>query len=380
MKSIEEYILEAKNMKNTSDGGSEAYDFGSVVLVKYSIPTKYGIARENEESVAVSANKMNANGVNTPRHLAIKRTYEGDNNICFVLQDKAKGISFTNYCTSDPKLQLYYQEELAGAPDAHYEKCISDLAMLFHMGLELKPKNIFYDSSKDNGGFTFIDLLNYDSTPMNSDSIKDVLWLDKYARFISNFTQISPYNSDASEEEKKRSLELSYQIRCKIFKAMEKVIPNFNKFRRWVLRTQSKELLSFFENNGIFVGDLSLTEEEYVQFDCYIEEIVSKCIEKISSGENKLWQIEVNEIRNMLNEMGMREAYSIHISNPIKNRDEYEDEWELERAQRESLDALVKDKFNQRLIEVARVSTNSNILEAKKELEEKIIAANKKRR
>lgn len=380
MKSIEEYILEAKNMKNISDGGSAAYDFGSVVLIKYSIPTKYGVARENEELVAVSANEMKANGVNTPRHLAIKRIYEGDNNICFVLQEKANGISFTNYCTSDPKLQLYYQEELAGAPDSHYEKCISDLSMLFHMGLELKPKNIFYDKSKDNGGFTFIDLLNYDSTPMDFDSIRDVLWLDKYARFISNFTQISSYNNMASEEEKNRSLELSYQIRCKIFKAMEKVIPNFNKFRRWILRTNPKDLLSFFENNGIFVGDLSLTEVEYAQFDYYIEEIVNECIEKISSGENKLWQIEVNEIRNMLNEMGMREAYSIHISNPINNREEYEDEWEFEQAQRENLDALVKDKFYQRLIEIANVSTNPNILEAKKELNEKMATENKKRR
>ncbi|GEM_PF-6741190 len=39
---INEYIEKAKGMPNTSDGGSAAYHFDDVVLVKYETLTKYG--------------------------------------------------------------------------------------------------------------------------------------------------------------------------------------------------------------------------------------------------------------------------------------------------------------------------------------------------
>ena len=57
MKSIEEYILEVDNMKNISDGGSPAYSFGDVVLIKYSTLNEYGIARKDEELISRAANE-----------------------------------------------------------------------------------------------------------------------------------------------------------------------------------------------------------------------------------------------------------------------------------------------------------------------------------
>ena len=189
MNNIDEYIKASFKMKNVSDGGSECFDFGNVVLVKYKIPVKYNaIAREDEELIAEAANKKRNMGVNTPYHLAIKRVTDEKDNICYVLQEKAKGVSFNidNKYYNEPSKQLKVQELLLEAPDTVYEKCVRDLCELFNMGLELKGKNIFYDNSKDGAGFNFIDLLGYNTTPLNPDSISDVVRLDKMVSFIYN--------------------------------------------------------------------------------------------------------------------------------------------------------------------------------------------------
>lgn len=381
MKNIDEYINQVNSKENISDGGSAAYDFGDVVLVKYVISTKYGIARENEELVAEAANEKNKKGVNTPAHLAVKRVNEGENNVCWVLQEKVKGVSFTKYYAynNSAQEQILLQQELLDAPDYHFEKCISDLSELFNMGLELKPKNIFYDNSKDGIGFSFIDLLEYNKTSMNSNSIVDLLKLDRMMQFICNFTTISSYDRNAIEDEKNKSLELSYSIRKKIFIIMEKVVPNFNQFRRWILRTYPKDVLDFFDKNGIYIGELSLTNEEYKQFNDYIEIIVNNCIEKIATGKNLFWEIEVNEIRIMLDEMGMRDAWNVHSSNPVKNIADFKDEWEFEDERRRSLDNLVNNLFNQKLLEIAKKSTNPFILQAKNDLEEIMIKEQNKK-
>ena len=42
MESIDYYILQAVSMENTSDGGSPAYHFDDVVLIKYHRRKRYG--------------------------------------------------------------------------------------------------------------------------------------------------------------------------------------------------------------------------------------------------------------------------------------------------------------------------------------------------
>lgn len=159
MKDIEYYIEQSKSMPNTSDGGSAAFHFDDVVLIKYCLPNQYGAARQGEEEIAQIANELRSKGVGTPYHYAIKRETLEKTNICWVLQERAKGICYSNYkVESDPEESLRRQASLASAPLSHYEKLAKDIADLFYFELEIQPKNIYYDESPD-GGFTFIDLI-----------------------------------------------------------------------------------------------------------------------------------------------------------------------------------------------------------------------------
>lgn len=370
MNNIDEYIKASFKMENVSDGGSECFDFGNVVLVKYKIPVKYNaIAREDEELIAEAANKKRNMGVNTPYHLAIKRVTDDKDNICYVLQEKAKGVSFNIYY-KEPAEQLQVQELLLEASDTVYEKCVSDLCELFNMGLELKGKNIFYDNSKDGAGFTFIDLLGYNTTPLNPDSISDIIRLDKLVSFISNIPRINTYSKTATEELKEKSTILYYKMKQKTFKAMEKVVPNFSRFRRWVLRTYSDDVLDFFEKNGTVVSNLTLTDDECREFDNYIEQIINECLEKLAIGKNEFWQIRANEIRIALDTMGMQAAWKYHGANPINDPTDFDDKWDFECAREKYLEDIVNKEFNDRLESVADTSLNVNILKAKEDMDE----------
>lgn len=372
MNNIDEYIKASKKMENVSDGGSECFDFGNVVLVKYKIPVKYNaIAREDEELIAEAANKKRDMGVNTPYHLAIKRVTDEKDNICYVLQEKAKGVSFNidNKYYNEPSKQLKVQELLLEVPDTVYKKCISDLCELFNMGLELKGKNIFYDNSKDGAGFTFIDLLGYNTTPLNPDSISDIIRLDKLVSFIYNIPRVSVYSKTATEEQIEESTILYYKMKQKTFRAIEKVIPNFSRFRRWVLRTYSDDILDFFENNGTIVGNLTLNDDECREFDNYIEQIINECLEKIATGKNKFWQIRANEIRISLDLMGLQAAWKYHSANPINDLLAFDDKWDFERDREKYLEDIVNKKFNDRLVYVADTSLNPNILKAKEDMD-----------
>lgn len=372
---IDEYIEQAKSMKNTSDGGSAAYHFDDVVLIKYTIPLEYGDARVNEEKVALEANKKKLKGVRTPAHLAIKRDQDDKKNICWVLQERAKGKCYAKYslAVNDCQTQLMLQEKILNAPDLHYEQCIRDLCELFHMGLELKSKNIYYDDDKKNGGFTFIDLLGFDSRGLDPNSISDILCLKQYASFISNVPLISIYSSVASIDEKEKSRQMYYGMMKKTFIAMEKVIPTFKQYRRWVLRSYPEEILDYFSKNKVFVGDLSLDETEYQQFDYFIELIVNNSIEKIASGEKKFWEIRENEIRIELESMGLQDAWRFHKANDVRIEN-YDDDYDYEYAMKTSLQDKVNKLFCARLEEVAQNSLNLNILEAKTDFEKENIA------
>lgn len=92
MRIIDEYIEEAKKMKNISAGGSPAYRFSDgVVLVVYFISKRFKVLpRENEEKIAQIINEKRKKGINTPYHLAIKRveTEKKFNMFCFTRRSK----------------------------------------------------------------------------------------------------------------------------------------------------------------------------------------------------------------------------------------------------------------------------------------------------
>lgn len=232
MNYIDQYIELAKNMENTSDGGSAAYHFDEVVLIKYTLPTKYGKARENEEIIAEKANEKNANGVRTPKHLGIKRIIDGENEICWVLQEKAKSKNFKYYCRNeDCQEQIIRQSIIANAPQNHFDKFVIDLCELYNLGMEIKPKNLFYDEDIIDGGFTIIDLLGIYKEPFNN-SLKDVLNINSLSKIIGYFSMIDPYNKNSTENDNIISTQLYYEIRKKLFIALENTIPNFNLHKR----------------------------------------------------------------------------------------------------------------------------------------------------
>lgn len=375
MQNIEDYIKLASSMPNISDGGSAAYNFGDVVLVKYTNLIKYaqsGKARECEEEVMAYANALAAEGVNTPKHLAIKRTTEGDKYVCWVLQESAPGVCFKNYTSPKNKGdRVALQTKIATAPEAHYEKLVKDIIALFNMGIELKPKNIFYSEDKENGGFTIIDLLGKHGEPFNPNKIADINRLYNYVLSVFCQLKISSYSDDYSQIEKQLSSALYNHIQLKILNAMEKVIPNFNKHRRWLLRTLDSDTLTHLAENDATVGNLTLTKQEEQTFNLYINKLLDECIKSVKSGESKYWQVCANLISNGLRSATLIDAWKYHKGNKnlaageaLLFGDEPEDSYETQWAQERELIDLVTEMFNKKLAELAASSQNPHVQEA----------------
>lgn len=376
MMNIDYYIEKAANMPNTSDGGSAAYHFDDVVLVKYVGLLKYGAAREGEEEIAILANRKNEMGVRTPKHLAVKRVVEGDKEICWVLQERAKGKSFASYtrtCDKDVDMQLENQKILATAPNSHYEKFVSDVCQLFNMGLELKPKNLFYDESVLDGGFTIIDLLDVNETSLDPTSLKNILDFIVIVQGIYNCTQVSSFNREATPEQVAMSYRLALKIKQRLLEAMEKVIPDFEQHKRWVLRALPFSDLELLEKNGYAVGDLSLNNDEYEQFDERVQAIIDECLKQIENGERKYWQIGANEIRIALDAWGLSSAWIYHSENERKIEG-YEGSYAFHSFARDcakDLEELVNQEFDRQLEQYAKNGDNPYLLQAIQELEKR---------
>ena len=360
MININDYIKKVQNMQNvTILGSSDCYDFGNVVLIKYTAPAEYK-AREREEDVADKANMLRTSGVRTPYHLAIKRETVDNTNICWVLQEKAMGENFREYSARtneniDTKTQLEKQGVLANAPDSHYEKLVQDLMALFNLGLELKPKNVYYDESIEQGGFTIIDLLGEDAPPFNG-SIVDIIKLKHLLNFVGNYTTVDSLS--VSPEELELSNEQHNKIILKTFKAMEKVVPNFNDVRRWILRTYSPSVLEYFEHNGVAVGNLTLNDKEQTEFDEKIQKIVTSSIEKLESGEIPYWEAKSNDIYNSVVQNGLGYFWAYHPSNQQKCED-FESGYDFDSKQQSKIIDIVKNIFHDQLKNLA-LSTNAS--------------------
>lgn len=372
MINIDYYIEKAKEMPNISDGGSAAYNFGDVVLVKYSTLAKYGEPREDEEAIALAANEKNAMGVRTPKHLAVKRTTDGKENYCWVLQECAKGNNYTYYSgySKDDETALERLKIILTAPSTHFEKFIKDIGEIFNLGLELKPKNFFYDEDTLNGGFTIIDLLRSDKTPYDPNSIVDVYRLKQMVGCIYNSLGIYYYSETATPEQKELSDLMNKKLKLRVFQALEKVVPNFEQHRRWILRTYSIEDLTYFSNNGLDVGDLSLTEEEIVLFNEKVQEIISACIKKVASGKNQYWQIRANEIRIDLGNYTLSSAWMYHRDNKIKPED-FEETYDYQYTCNHELERIVNEEFDRQLEALVVDTDNPYLLQAKEALDNK---------
>lgn len=367
MYNIDELIEQTKNMPNVSDGGSECFSFKDVVLVKYKQPKKYGIARDQEEWVQKFVNEKNEMGVRTPKHLAIKREIIGEDSVCWVLQEKANGVSYTKYCNNkDNQVQLSKQEELSNMKDEYYQKLALDLKDLMYAGIELKPKNIFLDNSAENGGFTIIDLLG----PQRDEndylgSLKDFQLLFECMKAI--FFQTTIYYN-ATDEEKSESNELKNKCLLKSFRALETAFPEFNKYRRFVLRTLEEDVMTYFKNNGIN-EDLTLTDNEEKEFLEYCQKIVDSCLDSLKSGKKEYWDISVNDARISISNLGMWQSFKYSKKNKFKQSD-FEDSNDYEKELQVYLEKIILDKINRSIIDQVNSNSdvNENMLKAYKEI------------
>lgn len=367
MKTIDEYINKVKEKENLSDGGSPAYFFDedNVVLIKYTCSQEFCQSifdvRKNEEQIRIEANKKHAKNVNTPQHIAIKRTIEGKNYVCWVLQSKAKGICYSNYKSNEQQTQMNLQKRILNAPQSHFDKCVSDLCEIFNMGLELKPKNIFYDQSPENGGFTFIDLLLSDPTPLNNESVKDILTLKSYITCIFSCLKVFAW------PEIPESTNIYNQTLVKCIKAMENTLPTFSKYKRHIFRSFSDEEIAYFRTVGLIKEDLTLTEDEIKEFYQTIQTILTNSIEKIASNKYKLWQILANEIRIDLDRNGLQNSWHYHKDNKLK-KDEFKNSYDYESSCQESLQNYVYELFKELLKKVCQTTENEFLLAANQEL------------
>ena len=349
MKTIEEYIKENKNkeLENISNGGSPAFLVDkNLILVKYSSPNEYGLARESAEKVMEAVNSKNAKGIRTPRHYAIHRVESGENNYCLVLQEKAKGINLDEYAYYKNNIKKQYElmNEFISMPESHIDKAIADICKLFHMGIELKAKNIFYDNSLIDGGFTFIDFIFGDEKEINFESTEDINLLTKVLGFLKT-PSLPSWSKDYTDEEKSYSEQFCLIMNTRTFKSLERVIPNFLKYKRSILRTYDKKKLDNLRNNGFEFDDLNLTEEEMFAFEEKCKNIVKEAIKKYLNKSNKLWDIHANVLRLNLESNFMFSNWLYNDINVLKN-DDFEDNYNYERECQCMLEDTLKIMFD----------------------------------
>lgn len=330
MTDIDIAIKESKNKENISNGGSMCFDFGDVVLVKYSCPTKYlkngERSREKSEEIMEAIKTKADNGVNTPRHLVVKRVIEGENDICYVLQQKCPGHN----CASLSKYGVSFDEMcdslkfILNIPFEHYKKLIEDGFDLFEMGYEAKNKNLFYDS---NSGFWFIDFLNHEKDYMfDSTDVKKIFEGLNYR--IPKPIQISSsikYNEKLTDEQKHIENELKYAIKAKTLLAIKEVLPNFEKYEKFFLFEESDDYKKYLMQNKLVKKDLtSLDSIDYEVFQELYEMVIKGLIDKIKNKGEKFWNIERNDIKNDSNLFNLQSFFEQSKYNSIKPEEFYD--------------------------------------------------------
>lgn len=336
---INKAIQLSKTMPNISSGGSDCFDFGDVVLVKYSLPLEYVRedchARQGHERVMDKINKKVKMGVNTPIHYAMKRVIEDDTDVCYVLQGKCPGVCCTTI--SEGRYGVPYDqvirelEIIYKIPFEHYVKLITDGCALLEMGYENKNKNLFYDKAT---GFWYIDFLDNDIyMTFDPDNPTTIFQAIRYV--VPNPRRIASSMGEdihLTEEEQKKYDLLVNSIEAKTFLAMKKAIPNLKRYEKFFLIKKSEKFRKYLMDNGIVKKDLfNFEEEDYPIYDELYNRVVNSIVDKIVYNGEPFWSIVANDIPNDSNLFGLLEMWEKHKDNPI-NREDYDDEYEYQYA------------------------------------------------
>ena len=334
---IDTAIKESKNKENVSDGGSACFDFGDAVLVKYTCPTKYlkdgEHTREKSEEIMESINNKANNGVNTPKHLAVRRVIEGDDDVCYVLQQKCPGRN----CNSISKNGVSFDEGceslkfVLNIPYEHYKKLIEDGLALYEMGHEAKNKNLFYDS---NSGFWFIDFIanNKDDKFDPTDKEKVFMALRYVVPKPIRISSSINYNikSSLTDDQKQIKNELEYAIKAKTLSAIKEVLPDFEKTEKFFLLDEDDGYKNYLMKNGFVKKDLiNIESEDYIVFKELYEIVIKGLIDKIVNKGIPFWSIECNDIRNDSNLFNLQLFFKNSKLNTA-SESEYEDSYDYD--------------------------------------------------
>lgn len=375
MISIEEAIEQAKNMKNISNGGSACFDFGEVVLVKYTCPVEYlpkdvFHIRENEEVIMKTIDEKRDAGVQIPRHFAMKRVIEGKLDVCYVLQEKAKGtnceeMSKENYGLLPKRYEsLYYVLRI---PFEQYRKLVRDGCQLYEMGYEPKNKNLFYDSET---GFWFIDFLENDSkNPFDSKDIRKVFFA--LSAVVPNPIQMAtriPYDMELKEVEKRKDKLLQNSIRAKMLLAMKAELPILERYEKFFLLGESDLYKNYLMKEKVVQKNLLVLEvEDYEIYDELYQLVLEGLVQKIVEQGEPYWSIECNDIRNDAELFHLQKFWESHVENPL-TREEYKSDLQYKLA----CDDLFTERMLEKIIEELKgLEPNPNIMKFLEEVEKR---------
>ena len=366
MISIDEAIIKSKELPNISDGGSKCFDFGDVVLVKYTLPLKYvkpGIrARENQEIVMEGINKKVNKGVNTPKHISMKRVIEGENDVCYVLQEKCKGNNCAQMGKYGEPIEVVLDglEFVNNIPFEHYEKLVSDACELYEMGYESKNKNLFYDEKT---GFWFIDFLDNKEEKFDSNNPRIVFETIKFIcpKPLQIASSLS-YDATIPEEYKEKYDSLRYSSKAKFFLACRNMIPTFKKYEFFYLLNEEDDFKKYLMNEGLVNRDLfNATTQDYEAYNELFLSIVNEICKEISNNGKEYWDIEVNEIRNKSNLFSLDNFYKRFICKDIK-REEFDSEWEYDDTVNKSFKNVMMDSIYKVLCSMEMNENISNFI------------------
>ncbi|MBE6149263.1 MAG: hypothetical protein E7170_00890 [Firmicutes bacterium] len=378
---IDTAIEQLENKKNISVGGSDCFDFGDSVLVKYFNLTKYlkdgKRSREKSEEIMEAIKIKADNGVNTPRHLAIKRVVEGEYDVCYVLQQKCPGINCATIYKSMVSFEEMYEslKFVLNIPFEHYKKLIEDGLSLFEMGYEAKNKNLFYDS---NSGFWYIDFLDNETNyKFDPNDIKKVFEALKYR--IPKPLQIASnmgYGVELPDEQENKKNELEYAIKAKTLLAIKSILPNFDRYEKFFLFKEEKGYKEYLMKEGIVKKDLlNIQENDYEVFEELYEEVINKLINEVLNGE-EFWSIECNSIKNESGLFNLQSFFEKSKYNNI-NISDFEDEYDYEREVDIAYKILVLTDLVNRLKQLNQ--NNNNVIQFLQDAETAINLYNQSR-
>lgn len=371
---IKDAIEQSKYKDNVSNGGSKCFDFDDVVLVKYTCPIKYlkpgEHTRGNSEEIMEAINKKREAGVNTPKHIAVLRVIENDEEICYVLQEKSKGFNCSSKCRYDVSFDRMYSDLkfVFSIPFEHYKKLISDCCQLFEMGYEAKNKNLFYDIET---GFWFIDFLTNEKEYM-FDPNDPVKLFDALKRRMPQPLQIASsikYGEVLTLEQESKKKMLEHSIKAKTLLAIKELFPNFEKYEKFFLFGENDDYKRYLMEEGIIKKNLlSLEETDYVIYDELYELVLNIVIDKIVNKGAKFWSVECNDIKNDAMLFQLQESWKSHRENPIKP-EQFDDKYDYEY---ESANLFTQKMLLDIVEQLKLLDQNENVIQFLNDYQEKL--------